>query len=68
MLRKSGPATRGEVDRRGLSPTTLYKVVGRTVDSGLVIATVPDTEPRRPARPAAKLALNPAAGRLLGID
>ncbi|MFI6495382.1 ROK family protein [Streptomyces sp. NPDC050564] len=33
-----------------------------------MIATVPDTEPRRPGRPAEKLALNPAAGRLLGID
>ncbi|MET8450409.1 ROK family protein [Streptomyces sp. NPDC005209] len=61
--------TRGELGARcGLSRTTLYKVAGRLVDSGLVIATVPDTEPRRPGRPAEKLALNPAAGRLLGID
>ncbi|MFI5681390.1 ROK family protein [Streptomyces cellulosae] len=33
-----------------------------------MIATVPDTEPRRRGRPAEKLALNPLAGRALGID
>ncbi|MEU1466134.1 hypothetical protein ABZ467_37030 [Streptomyces sp. NPDC005727] len=61
--------TRGELGARcGLSRTTLYEVAGRLVDSGLVIATVPDTGPRRPGRPAEKLALNPAAGPLLGID
>ncbi|MFF0042373.1 ROK family protein [Streptomyces mirabilis] len=61
--------TRGELGARcGLSRTTLYKVAGRLVDSGLVIATVSDAEPRRPGRPAEKLALNPAAGRHLGID
>ncbi len=61
--------TRGELGARcGLSRTTLYEVTGRLVDSGLVIATVPDTGRRRPGRPAEKLAVNPAVGRLLGID
>ncbi|MFF8867527.1 ROK family protein [Streptomyces sp. NPDC015139] len=69
LLRESGPMTRGELGARcGLSRTTLYEVTGRLVDSGLVIATVADTGRRRPGRPAEKLAVNPAVGRLLGID
>ncbi|MEU6553115.1 ROK family protein [Streptomyces sp. NPDC046915] len=61
--------TRSELGARSaLSRTTLYKVVGVLVDRGLVIATVPDTEPRGRGRPAEKLALNPAVGRALGID
>ncbi|MEW2047609.1 hypothetical protein [Streptomyces sp. NPDC005476] len=62
--------TRGELGARcGLSRTTLYEVTGRLVDSGLVIATVPDTgRRRRPGHPAEKLALHPAVGRLPGID
>ncbi|MFG2793768.1 ROK family protein [Streptomyces sp. NPDC048419] len=69
LLRESGPMTRSELGARcGLSRTTLYKVAGRLVDRGLVTATVPDTERRGRGRPAEKLAFNPAAGRLLGVD
>lgn len=68
-LRQSGPLTRGELGELcGLSRTTLYEVVSRLVDSGLVIATVPDDGPRGRGRPAEKLALNPEVGRVLGID
>lgn len=68
-LRQSGPLTRGELGELcGLSRTTLYEVVSRLVDRGLVVATVPDTGPRGRGRPAERLALNPDAGRVLGID
>ncbi|WP_308401293.1 ROK family transcriptional regulator [Streptomyces sp. AC512_CC834] len=68
-LRQSGPLTRGELGELcGLSRTTLYEVVSRLVDHGLVIATVPDAGPRGRGRPAERLALNPDAGRSLGID
>ncbi|MFD6191869.1 ROK family protein [Streptomyces sp. NPDC060275] len=68
-LRQSGPLTRGELGELcGLSRTTLYEVVSRLVDQGLVVATVPDAGPRGRGRPAELLALNPDAGRVLGVD
>ncbi|WP_328869806.1 ROK family protein [Streptomyces sp. NBC_00287] len=69
LLRQFGPLTRSELgELSGLSRTTLYEVVSRLVDSGQVIAAVPDSTPRRRGRPAEKLAVNPDAGRVLGID
>ncbi|WP_327686384.1 ROK family transcriptional regulator [Streptomyces sp. NBC_00467] len=69
LLREFGPLTRSELGKlSGLSRTTLYEVVSRLVDSGQVIAAVPDSTPRRRGRPAEKLILNPQAGRVLGID
>ncbi|MGI5401395.1 ROK family protein [Streptomyces sp. CA-135486] len=69
LLRQFGPLTRSELGQlSGLSRTTLYEVVSRLVDSGQVIAAVPDSTPRRRGRPAEKLVLNPEAGRVLGID
>ncbi|WP_328440800.1 ROK family protein [Streptomyces sp. NBC_00444] len=69
LLRQFGPLTRSELgELSGLSRTTLYEVVSRLVDSGQVIAAVPDSTPRRRGRPAEKLVLNPEAGRVLGID
>ncbi|MGF0175760.1 ROK family protein [Streptomyces sp. Marseille-Q5077] len=69
LLRQFGPLTRSELgELSGLSRTTLYEVVSRLVDSGQVIAAVPDSAPRRRGRPAEKLVLNPDAGRVLGID
>ncbi|MGA5899212.1 ROK family protein [Streptomyces venetus] len=69
LLRQFGPLTRSELgELSGLSRTTLYEVVSRLVDSGQVIAAVPDSIPRRRGRPAEKLVLNPDVGRVLGID
>lgn len=69
LLREFGPLTRSELgELSGLSRTTLYEVVSRLVDSGQVIAAVPDSTHRRRGRPAEKLILNPEAGRVLGID
>lgn len=48
LLRQFGPLTRSELgELSGLSRTTLYEVVSRLVDSGQVIAAVPDSTPRR---------------------
>ncbi|WP_260609097.1 ROK family transcriptional regulator [Streptomyces sp. WAC 01325] len=69
LLREFGPLTRSELgELSGLSRTTLYEVVGRLVDSGQVIAAVPDSTRRRRGRPAEKLIPNPEAGRVLGIE
>lgn len=69
LLREFGPLTRSELgELSGLSRTTLYEVVSRLVDSGQVIAAVPDSTRRGRGRPAEKLIPNPEAGRVLGID
>ncbi|MFG1669130.1 ROK family protein [Streptomyces sp. Y7] len=69
LLREFGPLTRSELgELSGLSRTTLYEVVSRLVDSGQVIAAVPDSTPRGRGRPAEKLMVNPEAGRVLGVD
>jgi predicted NBD/HSP70 family sugar kinase len=69
LLREHGPLTRGELGALcGLSRTTLYDVVGVLMDDGTVVASVPEAARRKRGRPAEVLALNPGAGRLLGIE
>lgn len=69
LLREHGPLTRGELGALcGLSRTTLYDIVGALMDKGTVVASVPEAARRKRGRPAEVLALNPGAGRLLGIE
>ncbi|MEU6554388.1 ROK family transcriptional regulator [Streptomyces sp. NPDC046915] len=69
LLREHGPLTRGELGTlSGLSRTTLYDAVGALMDNGTVLASVPEAARRKRGRPAEVLALNPEAGRLLGIE
>ncbi|MDJ1134792.1 hypothetical protein [Streptomyces iconiensis] len=64
LLRTHGPLTRGELGRLcALSRTTLYDVVGSLMDSGAVIAWVPEVKERKRGRPAEKLSLNPETDR-----
>ncbi|MFB6638881.1 ROK family protein [Streptomyces chartreusis] len=69
LLRKHGPLTRGRLGAlSGLSRTTLYDVVATLLDDGTVVASVPQATRRKRGRPAEVLALNPEAGRVLGIE
>jgi predicted ArsR family transcriptional regulator len=69
LLRAHGPMTRGQLSAlSGLSRTTLYDVVGALTDDGTVVASVPEVARRGRGRPAELLALNPEAGKLLGIE
>ncbi|MER6423894.1 ROK family transcriptional regulator [Streptomyces sp. NPDC001137] len=69
LLREHGPLTRAELGALcGLSRTTLYDVVGRLMDDGTVLASVPAAARRKRGRPAEVLSLNAGSGRLLGIE
>ncbi|MFJ7073687.1 ROK family protein [Streptomyces sp. NPDC098781] len=69
LLRRHGPLSRGElVALSGLSRTTLYDIVVALVDGGTVTVSVPEVARRGRGRPVEKLALNPAAGQVIGID
>ncbi|WP_244189204.1 ROK family transcriptional regulator [Streptomyces incarnatus] len=69
LLREHGPLTRGQLGTLcGLSRTTLYDVVAALMDNGTVVASVPETARRKRGRPAELLALNSAAGHVLGIE
>ncbi|MET7453762.1 ROK family transcriptional regulator [Streptomyces sp. NPDC005574] len=69
LLREHGPLTRGELGPlSGLSRTTLYDAVGALMDSGAVLASIPEAARRGRGRPAEVLTPNPGAGRLLGIE
>ncbi|MEU8845231.1 ROK family protein [Streptomyces sp. NPDC048564] len=69
LLRRHGSLSRGElVALSGLSRTTLFDIVVALVDGGTVTASVPEVAGRGRGRPVEKLALNPAAGQVIGID
>ncbi|MFJ9820348.1 ROK family protein [Streptomyces sp. NPDC101151] len=69
LLRRHGPLSRSElITMSGLSRTTLYDIVVPLVDDGTVTVSVPEVARRRRGRPVEKLALNPEAGRVIGID
>ncbi|MEU1945054.1 winged helix-turn-helix domain-containing protein, partial [Streptomyces sp. NPDC020125] len=69
LLRKHGPLSRAELGQHsGLSRTTLSDIVTELIESGAVVATAPETAPRRRGRPVEALTLNPSAGQAIGID
>lgn len=69
-LRIAGTASRAELARRtGLSRSTVSSLVADLQDEGLVVETVQDVPgPVQSGRPPVLLALNPAAGAVLGVD
>lgn len=69
-LRSGGPSSRAELaERVGLSRTTLTGITADLLRRA-VIVPVPAAGPRPPGRgrPATRLALNPRAGQLVGLD
>ncbi|MBI0377145.1 ROK family transcriptional regulator [Streptomyces albiflaviniger] len=69
LLREHGPLTRGELGTLcGLSRTVLHDIVGALMDSGTVLASIPEAARRKRGRPAEVLSLNPGTGLLLGIE
>ncbi|MCF3129223.1 ROK family transcriptional regulator [Streptomyces olivochromogenes] len=69
LLRRHGPLSRSElIAMSGLSRTTLYDIVVALVDDGTLTVSVPEVARRGRGRPVEKLALNPAAGQVVGID
>lgn len=69
LLRAHGPLTRAELRTLcDLSRTTLYAAVGALMDSGAVVASIPETARRKRGRPAEVLAVVPAPGQLLGLE
>ncbi|GII84541.1 transcriptional regulator [Sphaerisporangium siamense] len=69
-LRSAGALSRAQLTQRtGLSRTTLFAIISDLIERGAVVETeaVP-TGPRGRGRPASLVALNPAAGLLLGLD
>ncbi|GAA3126335.1 ROK family protein [Streptosporangium carneum] len=69
-LRSAGALSRAQLTQHtGLSRTTLFAIISDLIERGAVVETeaVP-TGPRGRGRPASLVALNPAAGLLLGLD
>ncbi|MEU4572263.1 ROK family protein [Nonomuraea sp. ATR24] len=69
-LRSSGALSRAQLtERTGLSRTTLFTIISDLIERGAAVETEPAPgEPRGRGRPASLVALNPAAGLLLGLD
>lgn len=69
LMRKHGPMTRSELGSLcGLSRTTLYDIIAALIASDAVVTSIPEAVRRGRGRPVEKLALNPAAGQVIGID
>lgn len=69
VLREHGALTRGEISRHvGLSRTTLSEITATLLRRGSIVALDDDGVRSGRGRPAEKLALDPAAGQLIGID
>ncbi|WP_049565526.1 ROK family transcriptional regulator [Nonomuraea sp. SBT364] len=69
-LRSAGALSRAQLtERTGLSRTTLFTIISDLIERGAAIETeAAPGEPRGRGRPASLVALNPAAGLLLGLD
>ncbi len=73
-LRDLGPLSRAELARRvGISRTTMSDITSDLLGRSMIITVDGDDATTRPAtvgrgRPATRLALNPRAGQLVGID
>ncbi|WP_460854489.1 ROK family protein [Nocardiopsis coralliicola] len=69
LLRRHGPLSRGRIgELSGLSRTTLSAIVADLIGTGAVVAAAPEAARRTRGRPVETLTLNPAAGRVVGID
>ncbi|GAB3758529.1 ROK family transcriptional regulator [Microlunatus parietis] len=79
-LRDLGPLSRAELAQRvGISRTTMSDITNHLLNRAMIVTYEPSAEsesdgpapgsgPSRRGRPASRLALNPRAGQLLGID
>ncbi|MFT2815308.1 ROK family protein [Leifsonia sp. A12D58] len=69
VLRDHGSLTRGEISRHvGLSRTTLSEITSVLLDRGAIVAQAATEERSGRGRPAERLALDPAAGQVMGVD
>lgn len=69
-LRDSGALSRGEIaEQVGLSRTTLSDITNSLLERGAIMVVNTDADERSGrGRPAARLALDPDAGQLMGVD
>ncbi len=69
-LREHGALSRSEISEHvGLSRTTLSEIATVLLERGAIVASASDASERAGrGRPAARLAIDPGAGQLMGVD
>lgn len=69
LLRVRGPLSRAEIGQgTGISRTALSGIAATLLHRGLIVVATGDSGPAGRGRPAERLALNPSAGQLMGVD
>lgn len=69
LLRVRGPLSRAEiVQGTGISRTALSGIASTLLHRGLIVVATGETGPLGRGRPAERLALNPSAGQMMGVD